>query len=146
MALTTNHLRTAIRRVAPIAVIAALAASVATSPAAASSGPYCTSNGVSGCASFKSEGDHFYVCDYREDNRSVAVRYVYFDRHGTQRTGYAVNYWGPHRYNGCRDVVANHTEGSVLGYHVCLANHAHPGGKKMKIVGGTCGRDVFDRF
>ena len=115
------------------------------SPATADSGPHCTWDGRSACASFKSSGDKFFVCDRSQDTHSVAVRYKYM-KNGVLRTGYAVNWWGPKRFNGCRTDVENHREGGGMVYEVCLADYAKPGGKRMKIIKSSCGGDASDRF
>jgi hypothetical protein len=75
----------------------------------ADSGPQCTSDGRSGCASVQSDGDRFFVCDYAKDGHSVVVVYSYMKKNGDVAAGYAWNYFGTDKFNGCRTDVENHS-------------------------------------
>jgi hypothetical protein len=134
------------RRRAAALLLAPLAAMLVLLPqaAAADSGPQCTWDGASGCASFQSDGDRFYVCDSREDDHSVVVVYSYMASDGQVKTGYAWNYWGPYRHGGCRTDTEDHSGPMVR--TTCLADYAKPGGRPGKVLWNTCGGNVKDDF
>jgi hypothetical protein len=90
-----------------------------------------------GCASFRHAGNIFDVCDYALDGESVAVQT------GSRRI-VAVNYWGPLRFNGCRRWHVRAHNGHAFKYRVCLATHARPGGKRIKLERFFCSRFVAD--
>jgi hypothetical protein len=88
-------------------------------------------------ASFKHVGNTFDVCDHGFDGYSVAVQT------GGHRI-VAVNYWGSLKYNGCRRWHVKGHNGHTFKYRVCLATHAQPGGKPIRLVTGYCGGYVSD--
>jgi hypothetical protein len=98
-----------------------------------SEGRYCPA----GAATFRAQGDKVFACDYKVDNRSVVVRGRYKGKSGWNTVG--LNYWGPKRFNGCRTHNRNFRENRDVQFKVCLANYAKPGGRKMDILGSTCG-------
>ncbi len=96
----------------------------------------CTWDGSSGCASFRSRGEHFFVCDYQADGHSVTVRYAYRNSSGDYVHRTATNYWGA---GTCRDVNRSIKEGRKVAWHVCESKYGRPGGKKMDVLDSTCG-------
>jgi hypothetical protein len=96
----------------------------------------CTSNGRSGCASFQSYGEHFYVCDYNADGYSVVARVALPG--GVIRKLW--NHWGAAAYNGCHDFNLSLAEGTGIAYHVCLGYYS-----SGYINDSTCGGNVTDR-
>jgi hypothetical protein len=96
----------------------------------------CTLDGSSGCASFKSYGEHFFVCDYRADGHSITVQYAYRNSSGDTVHRTATNYWGS---GTCRDINRSIREGARVAWYVCESKYGRPGGTKMKILDSTCG-------
>jgi hypothetical protein len=97
----------------------------------------------SGCASFHTKGDKFYVCDYAVDDMSVVVKYR---RHYSKTWHTATNYLGPHKYNGCVKKTRNTKEHTGVWWKVCLAVHGRPGGKRMRIISSSCSPTAYDHF
>jgi hypothetical protein len=96
-------------------------------------GRYCPA----GAATFRAHGDVLFACDYSADGHSVVVR----GRYGGKRAWntVAVNHWGPKRFNGCRTRNADFRENRSIEFKVCLADFAKRGGRRMDILGSTCG-------
>jgi hypothetical protein len=51
----------------------------------------------------------------------------------------AVNYWGTKAFNGCRTRDRDFGENRSVQFQVCLARFAKPGGRRIQILGSTCG-------
>jgi hypothetical protein len=96
-------------------------------------GRYCPA----GAATFRAHGDVLLACDYEADGHSVVVRGRYQGRRAWNTL--AVNYWGADRFNGCRTNDSNYRENRFIQFKVCLADNAAPGGRRMDILGSTCG-------
>lgn len=96
-------------------------------------GRYCPA----GAATFRAEGDKLFACDYERDDHSVVVRDRYKGKSAWNTV--AVNYWGPKTFRGCRTRDADFRENRSVQFKVCLADFAEPGGRRMDILGGTCG-------
>jgi hypothetical protein len=90
-----------------------------------------------GVASFFHHGDYFYVCDERQDNLPVGVRYSYMRKNGTRQTG---SHWhttgvegrgnpnenGTQVY-GCSYGEHDFAERSRVWFQACVR---HPGGSE----------------
>jgi hypothetical protein len=113
--------------------------SIVTPPPAAAGdhGPIYTSSQY-GSARFKAYGDHVFLCDHFWDGHSVAVKLAY--QHETK--GYVNywrwNWWGPFKYNGCKDLNLAVKENTIFKYKVCLGENGHPGGQKADVLEWSC--------
>jgi hypothetical protein len=96
-------------------------------------GRYCPA----GAATFRAQGDELFACDFKADRRSVAVMVRYRGQRRWHTT--AVNYWGTKAFNGCRTQDRNFGENRSVQFQVCLARFAKPGGRRIQILGSTCG-------
>jgi hypothetical protein len=126
-----------------LGLVAGVGMAPSSSPVSADSSA-CTWDGHSGCALFKSRGEHFYVCDRHADGRSVTVAYAYKNTNGNVVHRTATNYWGS---GTCRDVNRSIREGAKVAWTVCLSKYGRPGGTKMDVLESTCGpryHDVID--
>jgi hypothetical protein len=129
-------------RLAAFTMLTILVLAVAHAAAAGADSRACTERPHgAGCASFSSRYDRFAVCDNLWDFHSVAVYY----RVNGGRLRHAVNYFGPHRFGGCRYVGAAGSRGSAIRWQVCLATHGHPGPPRMRHTKGTCSAKKNDR-
>ena len=144
--------RSAMRRVGElVVVVVAVAASsfvstlVSNSPAEAGCGgpqvytkQYGGSRAGAGSVRFDCVGDHLYLCDHQPDGRSVVVELDYnSEENGPQRYD-RWNWWGPYKYNGCKDINIDATEWSRVLYRVCLGVHGHPGGVPGHVNDASC--------
>jgi hypothetical protein len=117
---------------------AIMAVLLAAGPAAAADGPRFFTSDYAGSARFQDKGDHVYLCDHREDGHSVGVRLSYLSESDVQRYYARWNWWGPHRFNGCKDINTAAAEGTPFMYRVCLGDYAKPGGRPADAIGATC--------
>jgi hypothetical protein len=124
-----------------LAVVIAAFIAVGAGPAAAeNNGPIYTvgSWGHHGSARYQDYGDHVYLCDHKEDGHSVAVQLTYRTEHHHFVDYWRWNWWGPHKFNGCKDLNLSVDDGYAFSYRVCVGNHGHPGGAKATPIYGSC--------
>lgn len=129
--------RLGIRFLPAIAAAIAIIAIVGATPASAA--PYTVyTDGNAGSARFAKYGDHIYLCDHEEDNHSVVVNLEYTNEKGKYVEHDRWNWWGPYKYDGCKDVDLKVREDTRIYYQVCLGDHGHPGGKKGHVIKTSC--------
>jgi hypothetical protein len=113
------------RRLAAVLILVASAAVLLVNVDPAAAGRRCAIEHRA-CASFKSAGNTFDVCDPAYDGAAAAVQ------RGDRRI-IAVNYWGSMKHNGCRRWHVSGRNGRVFKWRVCPAYHAKPGGKRISL-------------
>ncbi len=123
-------------RTAVIAIVAASA--LCAGHAGAADGPRYFTLGHAGSARFQDYGDHVFLCDHLADDHSVGVRMVYLSEAGIQMDYARWNWWGPNRFNGCKDINTAAVEGTQFKYRVCLGDYAKPGGRPANAIDRTC--------
>jgi hypothetical protein len=88
---------------------------------------------------------HVYLCDHAEDGPSVAVYLLYERVDGRAREEWHWNWWGPYKYNGCKDLKLDVKDDTTMFYKVCLGDYGSPGGKKAKVIKSSCSRRAVAR-
>jgi hypothetical protein len=114
------------------------AIALAPSGAAGEDGPRRFTLGGAGSARFQDHGDHVYLCDHLEDGHSVGVRLVYQNEAGESLDYARWNWWGPNRFNGCKDINTAARDKTLFQYKVCLGDYAKPGGVPANAIDRTC--------
>jgi len=128
-----------------IGVTLAAAALMSAPPAAASNGPKVYARDHAGSAWFKDDSNHVYLCNHASDKRAVAVQLQYRSHTGRNKDYWRWNWWGPTKYNGCKEVLrsdkdSDHVvaQGAQILYRVCLGKDGSPGGKGADVIESTC--------
>jgi hypothetical protein len=136
------------KALALLCAIIAAGALVRAPLATAADGPkvYAGDHAQAGSAWYK-DGDfstgHIYLCDHAEDGHSVAVYLLYERVDGRNVEEWRWNWWGPYKYNGCKDLKLEVKDNTSIFYRVCLGDYARPGSKKAKVIKSSCsGRTV----
>jgi hypothetical protein len=106
---------------------------------AAADGPRTFTKRHAGSARFQDRGDHVYLCDHLPDRRSVAVHLRYRGENGRYYNHWRWQWWGPKRFNGCKDLDLAVAEGTTIFYEPCLGVHGRPGPPRADVLGSTCG-------
>lgn len=135
-------MRILIKKAAAVLAIAiAIGVAVGAAPAAAeNNGPIYTvgSWGGNGSARYQDAGDHVYLCDHEADGHSVAVELTYTTENGRFVDYWRWNWWGPHVYNGCKDLNLSVSDSHVFSYRVCVGDYARPGGRPARVIYDSC--------